>query len=76
MRNVFQHGGIATGCPIRDRTFAADSYEPTFARRVQFAVDFNFGGLRDLLIVARYENVQTVINLIQCVATVLTVPSF
>ena len=63
MRNVFQHSGITAGRPIRDRTFAADAYEPTFARRIQFAVDFNFGGLRDLLIVARYENVQTVINM-------------
>ena len=52
LRNIFFHSRIAARRALRDRNFAAHPHEPTFARRLQLAVDFNFGGVRDFRAVA------------------------
>ena len=63
MRNIFFYSRIAAACAIRDRNIAVDAHEPTFKRRIQSAVAFNFTGLCNLLAVFGYKNVQEIIKL-------------
>ena len=52
MRDIFQHSGIAARRAIRDRNIAIDTHEPTFARRIQFAVAVNLISIRGDFVMA------------------------
>ena len=62
LRNIFFDERFAVRRSFRDRNFAADAHEPTFARRIQLAVVRNSVGLRNFSDMAGDENVQPIVR--------------